>query len=127
LEWGAPSPPEPLPWDPTGTLRAAEEVVYRHDRDEIRQIMWDYVGIVRSRERLKRAERRLALIAADVETFYRRIRVSLELIELRNLSQVALLITRSALSRRESRGLHYVTDHTQPDPALEGMDTVVTL
>ncbi len=127
LEGGAPAPPEPLPWDPTGTRQAAEGVVFRHDRDEIRQIMWDYVGIVRSRERLELAERRLALIAADVEAFYRRIRVSLELIELRNLSQVALLITRSALSRRESRGLHYVTDHAEPDPALAGVDTLITL
>ncbi len=127
LEGGAPVPPEPLPWDPTGTRRAAEGVVFRHDRDEIRQIMWDYVGIVRSRERLALAERRLALIVADVEAFYRRTRVSLELIELRNLSQVALLITRSALSRRESRGLHYVTNHAEPDPALAGVDTLITL
>jgi L-aspartate oxidase len=127
LEREASPPPKPLPWDPTGTRRAHEEVVYRHDRDEIRRIMWDYVGIVRSRERLERAERRLALIADDVETFYRRTRVSLELIELRNLSQVALLITRSALSRRESRGLHYLTDHPEPDPTLEGVDTLVTL
>jgi L-aspartate oxidase len=127
LGGSTPPPPEPLPWDPTGARRAPEGVVLRHDRDEIRQIMWDYVGIVRTLERLQRAERRLALVAADVEALYRRTRVSLELIELRNLAQVALLITRSALSRRESRGLHYLTDHPEPDPALEGMDTAVTL
>jgi L-aspartate oxidase len=126
LEAGAPLPPEPLPWDPMGARRALEGVVLRHDRDEIRQIMWDYVGIVRTLERLRLAEGRLALIAADVEALYRRTWVSLELIELRNLAQIALLITRSALSRRESRGLHYLKEHPEPDPALEGVDSEVT-
>lgn len=119
--------PEVPPWDPSGTRQARELVLLRHDREEIRDLMWDYVGLVRSRERLKRAERRLALIAREVEAFFRYTRVTMGLLELRNLAQVAMLIARSALQRRESRGLHFILDHPEPDPERGRRDTTIEL
>ncbi|MFO7768406.1 MAG: L-aspartate oxidase [bacterium] len=119
--------PDVPSWDPSGTRQAREAVLLRHDRDEIRDLMWDYVGLVRSRERLKRAEGRLALIAREVENFYKYTRVTMELLELRNLAQVGLLIARSALKRRESRGLHFILDHPEKDPELGRRDTSIEL
>jgi L-aspartate oxidase len=117
----------PVPWDPTGTRQARERVLLRHDREEIRNLLWDYVGLVRSEERLRRAEQRLGLLAREIEAFWRRTRVTLELLELRNLSQVGWLIARSALGRKESRGLHYLIEHPEKDPSLDGVDSFVTL
>jgi len=119
--------PEAPPWQVEGTREHRERVMMSHDRSEIRNIMWDYVGIVRSVGRLERAVRRLSLIAREIENYYRWTRVTGEVLELRNLAQVALLITRSARDRRESRGLHNVTDYPEPDPALDGRDTETTL
>ncbi len=119
--------PEVPPWDVEGIREPRERVLMSHDRAELRNIMWDYVGIVRSTPRLQRAVRRLTLIANEIEEYYRWTRVTGELLELRNLAQVALLITRSALARHESRGLHFVTDHPETDPALDGRDTDITL
>ena len=79
--------------------------------------MWDYVGIVRSMLRLKRAERRTKLLYEETEAFYRRSRVSAGLCELRNMIAVAYLIIRSAQMRRESRGLHYMVDYPEKDPS----------
>ncbi len=119
--------PVPPPWDVSGIRGEEEWVVLSHDQVEIRDLMWDYVGLVRSTLRLKRAERRLTLIAREVEEFYKRTRITAELLELRNLSQVALLIVDSALARPESRGLHYLTDFPRPDPSWDGIDTYVRL
>jgi L-aspartate oxidase len=119
--------PIPPPWDVSGIRDEEEWVVLSHDQVEIRDLMWDYVGLVRSTLRLKRAERRLTLIAREVEEFYKRTRITAELLELRNLSQVALLIVDSALARPESRGLHYLTDSPRPDPSWDGIDTYVRL
>jgi L-aspartate oxidase len=119
--------PRPPLWDITGTHDAEEWVVLSHDRAEIRDIMWDYVGLVRSTPRLRRAERRLTLIAREVEEYYKRTRITVALVELRNLAQVALLIALSALSRRESRGLHYMTDYPEIDPAMDEQDTLIAL
>ncbi len=119
--------PDVPPWDVEGTHEQRERVMTSHDRDGIRNIMWDYVGIVRSVGRLERAARRLTLIAREIENYYRWTRVTGELLELRNLAQVALLITRSALSRPESRGLHNVTDYPEADPELDERDTLTTL
>jgi L-aspartate oxidase len=82
-------------------------VLLAHDRLEVQRIMWDYVGIVRSDFRLKRAARRIGVIAREVEEFYKRTRVTEALLELRNITTVAALAVRCALKRRESCGLHY--------------------
>lgn len=124
LERGVPLPPD---WDISGTHDTEEWVVLAHDRSEIRELMWDYVGLVRSTHRLRRAIRRLAVIAREVEEYYKRTRITVELLELRNLAQVALLIATSALARPESRGLHCMTDYPEKDPGLEQVDTLITL
>jgi L-aspartate oxidase len=113
------------PWDDSGTENAEEWVVIEHDRREVQQLMWDYVGIVRSTSRLERAERRLKLIRKEIEDYYRKTRVTMPLVELRNLAETALIIIRSALSRKESRGLHYTTDFPMPVPRLAKRDTII--
>jgi L-aspartate oxidase len=85
--------------------------------------MWDYVGIVRTTKRLERAQHRIDLLAREVADYYGNFRVTPDLIELRNLVEVARLIIRSALSRHESRGLHYTLDF--PDMAAEARDTIL--
>ncbi len=117
--------PEPPPWDVEGTRVSRERILVSHDRMEIRNLMWDYVGLVRSTNRLRRAERRLALITQEVERYYRWTRVTAELLELRNMAQVGLLIARSALSRRESRGLHFVTEYPERVPEMDGTDSLM--
>ncbi|GIV61926.1 MAG: L-aspartate oxidase [Rhodothermaceae bacterium] len=102
------------PWDDSGTERPQEWVLVAHNREELRRVMWDYVGIVRSRLRLERAARRTRLLYEETEDFYRRTRVSTGLCELRNMIAVAYLIIRSAQMRRESRGLHYMLDYPEP-------------
>ena len=98
-------------WDASGTENTEEWVLIAHDRRELQELMWDYVGIIRSNIRLQRAYRRVLLINSEVEDFYRRTRVTSGLLELRNLSMVSYLMIRSALQREESRGLHYTTDY----------------
>jgi L-aspartate oxidase len=114
-----------LPWDESGTENAEEWVVIEHDRQEIQQLMWDYVGIVRSTYRLERALRRLKVIREEIEDYYRRTKVTVPLLELRNIADVAVLIVESALKRKESRGLHYTTDYPEPDKSLSQHDTVI--
>jgi len=96
-------------WDDSGTEYPHEWVLVSHNREELRRIMWDYVGIVRSVLRLERAERRTRLLFHETEDFYRKSRVSTAGCELRNMIAVAHLIIRSAGMRQESRGLHYMT------------------
>ncbi len=117
--------PEILPWDDSGTFNHDEWILISHDRAEIQQLMWDYVGIVRSDFRLQRAERRIKLIAREVETFYKKTKVTEKLIELRNLSTVAELLIRFALKRKESRGLHYTTDYPKKDDKNWGKDIFI--
>jgi L-aspartate oxidase len=109
----------PLPpvreWDESGTLNSEEWILVAHNRREIQQIMWDYVGIVRSDLRLERALRRMELIASEVEAFYKKTTVTEGLIELRNLALCASLIIRCAMKRKESRGLHVTTDYRSRD------------
>ncbi len=97
-------------WDTTGTQRPQEWVLVSHNRDELRRVMWDYVGIVRSTLRLERAFRRTRLLYEEVENFYERTCISSGLCEVRNMIAVAYLIIRSARMRRESRGLHFMVD-----------------
>ncbi|MBV6492802.1 MAG: L-aspartate oxidase [Turneriella sp.] len=111
-------------WDHTNTKNPEEWVLVSHDFKEIRSLMWDYVGIVRSTLRLERALRRLDVIYGEIIDFYNRTVISLDLLELRNLALVAQLTIRSALKRKESRGLHFMTDypeHREPSRA----DTII--
>jgi len=111
-------------WDDSETENAEEWILIEHDRQELQEIMWDYVGIIRSDLRLQRAMRRVLLINQEVEEFYQRTKVTPALIELRNLAAVSYLMIRSALQRKESRGLHYTTDYPESRES-ECHDTII--
>ncbi len=113
------------PWDESRVTEPDEEIVVSHNWDELRRFMWDYVGIVRTNKRLQRAKHRVDLLTSEIDEYYSNFRVSSDLIELRNLTLVADLIIRSALSRKESRGLHYTLDYPSPDLKLENVDTIL--
>ncbi|HEX5806204.1 MAG TPA: L-aspartate oxidase [Macromonas sp.] len=112
------------PWDVSRVIDADERVVISHNWDELRRFMWDYVGIVRTDKRLERAAHRIALLTGEIQEFYARFHVTRDLLELRNLVQVADLIVRSAQARKESRGLHYSRDY--PNLLPEAKPTVLT-
>jgi L-aspartate oxidase len=99
--------PQLAPWDETGTSNSDEAIVVSHNWDEIRRLMWNYVGIVRSDKRLQRALRRIQTIKEEINEYYWDFKIDSDLIELRNIATVAELIIRCALMRKESRGLHY--------------------
>jgi L-aspartate oxidase len=107
----APRAPRAQPWHSEGTRPPREAAVSDHHWDSVRRVMWDLVGIVRSDERLAFAARRLALLSGEIERDYERLRLSPDLVELRNIALVGSLIVASAQRRRESRGLHYNLDH----------------
>ena len=117
-----PSPTLPY-WDESRVTDADEEVLITHTWDELRRSMWNYVGIVRTDKRLSRALHRIHMLRDEVHEFYSNFKISNDLIELRNLLQVAELIVRSAMERKESRGLHYSKDHPQTD--AEAIPTVL--
>ena len=112
-------------WNDKGTFDPDEWVVISHDRNNIRRLMWDLVGIVRSDFRLSRALGRITLIRDEIAKYYRRTKLSLELLELRNLAIVAWLIVISAKHRKESRGLHYNTDYPERDDEFWKHDTII--
>ncbi len=116
-------PPAILPWDESRVTDSDEEVVIKQNWTEIRRFMWNYVGIVRTTKRLERAAHRIELLKREIDDYYGQFRVTTDLIELRNLLQSAELIVKSALQRRESRGLHYTLDY--PDLADPPRDTVL--
>ncbi len=111
-------------WDDSQVTDADEAVIVTHNWDELRRALWDYVGIVRTTKRLQRAKHRIALLRREIQDYYAHFRVSNNLIELRNLVDVADLIVRSALARHESRGLHYTRDFPESDPALAHVNTI---
>jgi L-aspartate oxidase len=117
--------PEISSWNDRGTRSSKEWVLISHNQREIQNIMWDYVGIVRYRQRLLRAQKRLELISQEIKEFYRQTKVSRQLLELRNLAKVARLIVQCALLRRESRGLHYITDYPRKNNRTWLKDTII--
>ena len=112
-------------WDDSYVYPAKEAVAISHNWDELRRFMWDYVGIVRSNERLKKAQLRLQLLKQEIDAFYNQHHISSDLLELRNLADVAELIILSALARKESRGLHFNLDYPQTDPDSAAKNTVI--
>ncbi|MCZ2441195.1 MAG: L-aspartate oxidase [Burkholderiales bacterium] len=116
-------PPLP-PWDESQVEDADEQVVISHNWDELRLLMWNYVGIVRTTKRLERALHRIELLRSEIDDYYANFRVTRDLLELRNLVECAELIVRSALRRHESRGLHFSRDYPEALPV--SFPTVLT-
>ena len=116
--------PSVPPWDESQVEDADEQVVIAHNWDELRLLMWNYVGIVRTTKRLERALHRIELLRSEIDDYYANFRVTRDLLELRNLVECAELIVRSALVRHESRGLHYSRDF--PNTLPVSLPTVLT-
>ncbi|NTW57219.1 MAG: L-aspartate oxidase [Chlorobiaceae bacterium] len=112
-------------WDDSGTVSPEEWILVSHNKREAQQVMNDYVGIVRSDLRLQRASRRIDFLKEETEAYYKKTRITTQILELRNIIKVASIIIESAIRRRESRGLHYTTDYPEPDDKHFLRDTVL--
>jgi L-aspartate oxidase len=117
--------PQVPDWNPGDALDLDEGVVVTHNWEEVRRLMWNYVGIVRSMKRLERARTRLQLLRGEIREYYWQYKITPDLIELRNVADVAMLIVECARRRKESRGLHYLLDFPRPDEK-QLHDTVLT-
>ncbi|HQF09670.1 MAG TPA: L-aspartate oxidase [Spirochaetota bacterium] len=115
--------PEFPNWNKAGTFDLEEWVLVQHDIEDVKRLMWDYVGIVRSDKRLQKAHKRILMLAEDIHDYYKKSTISSRIVELRNLATVAKLIIRSALARRDSIGLHYNSDH--PTPGTKKVNVVL--
>jgi L-aspartate oxidase len=111
-------------WDDSRARDSSEAVLVTHAWDEVRRLMSNYVGIVRTQKRLGRARQRISMLEQEIETYYQEHRVTSDLLECRNLIQVAALVVAAALSRKESRGLHYCQDFPWTLP--RALPTVMT-
>lgn len=125
LEGALPSVEIPA-WDESRVSDSDEEIVVAHNWDELRRFMWDYVGIVRTTKRLQRAKHRVDLLLSEIDEYYSNFTITSDLIELRNIAVVADLIIRCALSRKESRGLHYTLDYPDIDTKLDNVNTILS-
>jgi L-aspartate oxidase len=112
-------------WDDSGTLTSDELVLITHSLKEVKQTMWDYVGIVRSNNRLERAHRRILNLAEEIEQLYKKTKVFNDIIELRNIISCAGMIIQCAMLRKESRGLHYTIDFPNLDDSSLPKDTII--
>uniref|UniRef100_A0A7V2ZJY2 L-aspartate oxidase n=1 Tax=Ignavibacterium album TaxID=591197 RepID=A0A7V2ZJY2_9BACT len=108
--------PEFPEWDDTGTLTYDEKILITHTIKEVKHTMWDYVGIVRSNERLNRAQKRISVLFEENEKLYKKTKIFPSILEARNLIACAHVIIKSAQKRKESRGLHFNIDYPEPDP-----------
>ncbi|GMU59790.1 MAG: L-aspartate oxidase [Myxococcaceae bacterium] len=125
LQAGVPSPAPPPDWDPGHAVPSDELVVVSQNWEEIRRLMWNFVGIVRSGKRLARARRRLDMLREEIRQYYWDYRVTRDVVELRNIADVAHLIVECATRRKESRGLHYTLDYPDVDDHNWLHDTVI--
>jgi len=112
-------------WDASRVTDSDEEIVIAHNWHELRRFMWDYVGIVRTTKRLQRAKHRIDLLLSEIDEYYSNFKITSDLIEMRNLALVANLIVRSAMGRKESRGLHYILNYPYADRRMDGVNTIL--
>jgi L-aspartate oxidase len=112
-------------WDDSGTLSADEKILITHSFHEVKEIMWNYVGIVRSDLRLERAGKRIHTLFEETESFYKKTKVFEEILEVRNIIACSHMIIKSAKMRKESRGLHYTLNYPEQDNSIKPKDTII--